>query len=116
MVFKRIIELENHYMVDDYIKSERDFVKKEKYMSYLDAEELEATRNLKRKRCACCEAIDYWKKINIDREKFEDKYYSKICIYTYYKDKTKMKNPKGIVKTKPYKLNYCPVCGKKLII
>ena len=103
VVFKRIVELEKHYMVDDYIKSERDFIEKEKYMSYLDTEELEATRRLNAK-CNTCKNL----KAMINSEECKN---SKKHIYGLirrnYPDKT-------VCSIREIRLNYCPECGKRV--
>lgn len=81
----------------------------------LDDEELKGTKRNRKKKCICCEEIEFWKQMNKDKEKFEDKYYAQICVCTYCKDTSIMKKPKGKITTKPYSLNYCPKCGRKLV-
>lgn len=68
--------------------------------------------------CEFCERLE-WMKKHDRRSKKELKeihgrnYYPhyKAKLYTYY---TSENRTTGSLTSRPYKLNYCPVCGKKL--
>lgn len=78
----------------------------------LDNEELEATKK-NREECNFCEELEFWKQQE-NTKKFKYDYLTKLGIYTYRKDNMTL-NPKGIITSKPYSLNYCPMCGRKVV-
>ena len=53
--------------------------------------------------CECCKEIEFWKE-NINKSK-EIK--CKLII--------RNKDNRGTITTEPFSLNYCPVCGRKLV-
>lgn len=78
----------------------------------LDNEELEATKKNREKDCNFCEELEFWKEQEKEELKYD--YLAKLGIYTYRKDNMTL-NPKGTITSKPYSLNYCPMCGRKLV-
>ena len=53
-------------------------------------------------KCKYCDEVDFWKKqINASDEM--------VCQLVI-----KNKRTEGALTTKPYDLNYCPICGRKL--
>lgn len=67
--------------------------------------------------CKCCEKINFYKNhINIiDKNRFKDKMFAKISIYTWQKEERAIKgNECSTIISKAFDLNYCPMCGKKV--
>ena len=64
--------------------------------------------------CKCCEEIDFWEKHKPDRNKFKEKLFAKITVYTWIKEERAIKGRQiSTVTSKPYNLNYCPMCRKE---
>ena len=62
--------------------------------------------------CKCCE---FWKKGNPNKQKFKEKIFSKISVYTWRKEQRAIKgNQISTITSKAFNLNFCPECGRKL--
>lgn len=66
-------------------------------------------------KCKFCEDIKWWEENGPDKDKFKTKYFVHIGIYTWYKEQRATRGEeKGRITTGAYKINYCPVCSKKI--
>lgn len=64
--------------------------------------------------CKCCEEIKNWKEINQNNENVINEIFAKLSIYSWRKGERKIRgNQFSQVTTRAYRLNYCPLCGKK---
>ena len=101
MIYAKITELKDRYMIYNAVKNERKW--EDKKME-LDEEELKATRELKRKKCKFCD-----KNKRICKQGFGISYFlnrlqvenecSEGCGWDYT----------------TFDINYCPMCGRKLV-
>lgn len=64
--------------------------------------------------CKCCELIEFWKS---QKSEYADyKLFAKISQYGWKKGERKTKGQqRSTITSKAYDLNYCPICGRKLI-
>lgn len=61
--------------------------------------------------CKCCEEIEFWKRNTSDKDKFKEKFFAKISVYTWKKEQRATKGKQiSTVTSKAYNLNYCPMC------
>lgn len=66
--------------------------------------------------CKCCEEIEFWKKRNPDKQRFKEKFFSKISVYTWRKEQRAIKGSEiSTITSKAFNLNFCPECGRKLV-
>ncbi len=65
--------------------------------------------------CKCCKEIKFWKEHKPDENKFKEKIFTKLSIYTWRKEQKAIKGKQiSTVTSKTFDLNYCPMCGRKL--
>jgi len=65
--------------------------------------------------CKCCDEIDFWENKAIRSDYIEDKMFTRLSIYSWRKGIRKIKqNADGVITSKDFDLNYCPMCGRKL--
>jgi hypothetical protein len=66
--------------------------------------------------CKCCEEIEFWKEATKDETYVKSKLFAKITIYSWRIKEPRMilSRVKGRVDRGPFKLNYCPECGKEI--
>lgn len=65
--------------------------------------------------CKCCEEIEFWKKGNSDKQRFKEKIFSKISVYTWRKEQRAIRgNQISTITSKAFNLKFCPECGRKL--
>lgn len=66
--------------------------------------------------CKCCSSYEYWKDNIQDKDKFKEKVFAKLSIYTWRKNQRATKGKQiSTITSRAYNLNYCPTCGRKLV-
>lgn len=58
--------------------------------------------------CKFCDELASWKECHDNPERKKNKYIYGCMLYMYMKDR------KGSIASRPFDLNYCPTCGKKI--
>lgn len=58
--------------------------------------------------CKFCDELASWKECHDNPEYKKSKYIYGCMLYMHMKDR------KGSITSRPFDLNYCPMCGKKI--
>ncbi len=101
MIYAKITELKDRYMIYNSVKNERKW--EEKKME-LDEEELKATRELKRKKCEFCDKHKRMYKQGFEIQMFRNRLQvgnecSEGCGW----------------QATMFDINYCLICGRRLV-
>ena len=65
--------------------------------------------------CKCCDEINFWKRNTPDTNKFKEKIFAKISVYTWLKEDRAIRGKQVCdITSRTYNLNYCPTCRSKV--